>query len=143
VPIRRCPPNLYAISAHSIVIGVDQSTHKSHSCSFISRSLMNEMTPSVFLRKNGRRKQREATLCPDVSHIRALDFKMNTKPHFISERRRPRPIRKKMRLRVHFEPQCFNMRHIGIQCGSSLLTSSILSQKYRRCHFIHQITGYE
>jgi hypothetical protein len=69
VPIRRFTPHLYALSDHSIVIGLG-ATHKSHSCSFISCYLMNEMTPSVFLRKNGRRKKRETTLCPDVSHIR-------------------------------------------------------------------------
>jgi hypothetical protein len=42
-----------------------------------------------------------------------------------------------------FSILCSNMRHIGTQCGFPFLTSSILSQKYRRCHFIHQITGYE
>jgi hypothetical protein len=45
---------------------------------------MNEMTPSVFLRENGRGKQRETALSGDVSHFRGLDFKMNTELHFIS-----------------------------------------------------------
>jgi hypothetical protein len=54
--------------------------------------LMNEMTPSVFLRKTGRGKQKETALCPDVSHFRGLDFKMDTDPHFIVYRRRPTAI---------------------------------------------------
>jgi hypothetical protein len=58
-------------------------------------------------------------------------------------RPRPSPIGNKMKLRVHFEIQSSKMRHIGTQCGFFLLPSSILSQKYRRCHFTHQITGYE
>jgi hypothetical protein len=53
------------------------------------------------------------------------------------------PIGNKMKLRVHFEIQSSKMRHIGTQYGFSLLPSSTLSQKYRMCHFIHQITGYE
>jgi hypothetical protein len=52
---------------------------------------MNEMTPSVFLRKIGRGKQKETALCPDVSHFGGLDFKMDTDPHFIVYRRSPRP----------------------------------------------------
>jgi hypothetical protein len=44
---------------------------------------MNEMTPSVFLKENGRGKQKETALCADVSHFRALDFEMDPHLHFI------------------------------------------------------------
>jgi hypothetical protein len=69
---------LHALSDHSIVIGLGGSTQRSHPRSFISCYMMNEMTPSVFPGKNGRRKKKESTLCLDMSHFRALDFKMNT-----------------------------------------------------------------
>jgi hypothetical protein len=49
-----------------------------------------------------------------------------------ADRPRSSPIRNKLRLRVRFERQCSNMRHIETQYAFVLLTFSILSQKYRR-----------
>jgi hypothetical protein len=40
----------------------------------------------------------------------------------------------------HFSILCHNMRPIERQMGFLFRTPSILSEKYRRCHFIHQIT---
>jgi hypothetical protein len=71
---------LYRSDVRYTVCRLNRITQKSDSCSLISCSLVNEMTSSLFLRKNGRRKKKEKLIVSRPVTSSGLGLRNEKKP---------------------------------------------------------------